>query len=85
MACGTPVAAFPVAGPLDVVGDSDGGVLDVDLRRAALRALEVPRERARARAEAFDRDRVACEFVAYLAPIARRGAAFVLPALGRLA
>jgi glycosyltransferase involved in cell wall biosynthesis len=85
MACGTPVAAFPVAGPLDVVGDSDGGVLDADLRRAALRALELPRERARARAEAFDRDRVASEFVAYLAPIARRGGALVLPALGRLA
>ena len=85
MACGTPVAAFPVAGPLDVVGASDGGVLDVDLRRAALRALEVPRERARARAEAFDRDRVAREFVAYLAPIARRDAALALPPLSRLA
>jgi glycosyltransferase involved in cell wall biosynthesis len=85
MACGTPVAAFPVAGPLDVVGASDGGVLDVDLRRAALRALEVPRERARARAEGFDRDRVAREFVAYLAPIARRDAALALPPLSRLA
>jgi glycosyltransferase involved in cell wall biosynthesis len=33
MACGTPVAAYPVAGPLDVVGSSDGGVLDDDCRR----------------------------------------------------
>lgn len=72
LACGTPVAAYPVAGPLDVVGDSDGGVLDADLGRAALRCLEIPRERARARALEFDRDRVACQFVSYLATI-RRG------------
>ena len=35
MACGTPVAAYPVAGPLDVVGDSGAGVLDEDLARPA--------------------------------------------------
>ena len=70
MACGTPVAAYPVAGPLDVAGDSDGGVLDADLGRAAVRALEVPRTRARVRAEHFDWDDVARRFVAHLAPIA---------------
>ena len=70
LACGTPVAAYPVEGPLDVVGSSDGGVLDDDLRSAALRSLAVPRERARARALEFDWDRVAREFVSYLAPIA---------------
>jgi glycosyltransferase involved in cell wall biosynthesis len=68
-ACGTPVAAYPVPGPLDVVGSSDGGVLDDDLRSAALRALDIPRERARARALAFDWDEVARQFVANLAPI----------------
>jgi glycosyltransferase involved in cell wall biosynthesis len=68
MACGTPVAAFPVAGPLDVVGDSDGGVLDEDLRAAALRALQVPRERARARALAFDWSAVCAQFVGHLVP-----------------
>ncbi len=72
LACGTPVAAFPVAGPLDVVGTSDGGVLDVDLRRAALRSLAVPRARARARADEFDWNRVRDQFVAHLAPIAPR-------------
>ena len=50
MACGTPVAAYPVPGPLDVVGSSPGGVLDLDLRAAALRALALPRDQARARA-----------------------------------
>lgn len=76
MACGTPVAAFPVAGPLDVVGTSDGGVLDADLRRAALRALEVPRDRARARALEFDWAEVCNQFVAFLVP-ARRGSSSV--------
>ncbi len=64
LACGTPVAAYPVVGPLDVIGDSDSGVLDRDLRVAALGALKIPRERARARALAFSRDRVAEEFLA---------------------
>jgi glycosyltransferase involved in cell wall biosynthesis len=85
MACGTPVAAVPVAGPLDVLGDSDGGVLDDDLRAAALAALEVPRERARARALGFDWTRVCAEFVAFLAPIGAGGAAdgaLIAPARG---
>ncbi|EDY86943.1 glycosyltransferase [gamma proteobacterium HTCC5015] len=38
MACGTPVAAFPVSGPLDVVNDGVTGVLDEDLSRAMTRA-----------------------------------------------
>jgi glycosyltransferase involved in cell wall biosynthesis len=51
MACGTPVAAYPVMGPKDVVGP--GGVLGEDLRAAALAAREVPRALARAQAERF--------------------------------
>jgi glycosyltransferase involved in cell wall biosynthesis len=85
LACGTPVAAFPVEGPLDVVGDSDGGVLDHDLRRAALRSLAVPRERARARAIEFDWERVASEFVSHLAPIERDAARAPLPSRQRFA
>ena len=53
MACGTPVAAFPVMGPLDVVADSPGGVLSEDLRAACLAALDCPRDAARAHAEGF--------------------------------
>jgi len=68
MACGTPVAAFPVAGPLDVVADSSGGVLDDDLRAAALRSLEVPRAQARARALAFDWHQVCRGFIEFLVP-----------------
>jgi glycosyltransferase involved in cell wall biosynthesis len=68
MACGTPVAAYPVAGPLDVVGGSLGGVLDLDLKRAALQALELPRSRARERALEFDWQPVCRQFIEHLVP-----------------
>lgn len=74
MACGTPVAAFPVAGPLDVVGASAGGVLHDDLRHAALAALGLPRSGALARARAFGWAPVAEQFVGHLVP-ARAGGA----------
>lgn len=48
MASGLPVAAFPVAGPRDVVGDTGAGVLDEDLRAAALSAIKIPRDLCRA-------------------------------------
>lgn len=43
LACGLPVAAYPVQGPLDVVGDAPVGALDEDLRAACLKALEIAR------------------------------------------
>jgi len=70
MACGTPVAAFPVAGPRDVVGTSAGGVLDADLRRACLAALDVPREAARAQAERFTWAAATRQFLCALQPVA---------------
>jgi glycosyltransferase involved in cell wall biosynthesis len=47
LACGTPVAAFPVTGPLDVIADHPVGALDTDLRSACLRALGISRETCR--------------------------------------
>ena len=47
MACGTPVAAFPVTGPIDVVVDGVNGALDGDLGRAVRRALTVDRAQCR--------------------------------------
>jgi glycosyltransferase involved in cell wall biosynthesis len=44
LACGTPVAAFPVAGPLDVLEQGVTGVMDADLRSACLGALELDRQ-----------------------------------------
>jgi glycosyltransferase involved in cell wall biosynthesis len=53
MACGLPVAAFPAPGPLDVIGGSTAGVLDPDLKVAAMAALRLSRQDARAHAEGF--------------------------------
>ena len=39
MACGVPVAAFPVPGPLDVIRDGSTGAMDEDLAAAVFRAL----------------------------------------------
>lgn len=45
MACGVPVAAFPVTGPKDVVLPGVTGCLNADLRQAALDALALDRGR----------------------------------------
>ena len=53
MACGLPVAAYPVTGPRDVIGASSAGALHEDLRTACLQALKLRREDALARAKLF--------------------------------
>lgn len=53
LACGLPVAAFPVMGPLDVIGRSECGCLDMNLQRAALGGLDISRESCRAYALTF--------------------------------
>jgi glycosyltransferase involved in cell wall biosynthesis len=63
LACGLPVAALPVPGPLDVIGASGAGVLDTDLRAACLAALEIPRERAREHALTFTWAKSARQFL----------------------
>lgn len=47
MACGVPVAAYPVNGPIDVVEHGVTGILDEDLGRAVAGALELAREPCR--------------------------------------
>ena len=47
LASGLPVAAFPVPGPIDVIGSGGAGVLNEDLRAACMEALAIPREAAR--------------------------------------
>src|SRR3712207_3942290 len=53
LASGLPVAAFPVTGPADVIGNSGCGVLKGDLREAALAALDISGERCRAYGRTF--------------------------------
>jgi glycosyltransferase involved in cell wall biosynthesis len=71
LACGVPVAAFPVTGPLDVIGASKAGCLNEDLRAAAISALQVSPDVCRARALELSWDRVVDQFLGYLAPIAK--------------
>lgn len=63
LACGVPVAAYPVTGPADVIGGAKVGVLDTDLRAAALAALEIDREACRAYALEFSWENCARQFV----------------------
>ncbi len=66
MACGTPVAAYPVQGPIDVVTDPRAGALDEDLRAACITALACPRDAARAHAERYSWPACAAAFRAGL-------------------
>lgn len=63
MACGLPVAAYPVEGPIDVIGSSDAGVLSQDLRAACLQAMEIPKDRPIARAAEFSWEKATGEFL----------------------
>jgi glycosyltransferase involved in cell wall biosynthesis len=68
MASGTPVAAYPVPGPLDVVRHGESGFLGEDLRAAALAALELDREAVRRHALGFSWQRATSEFLTHLRP-----------------
>jgi len=67
LASGTPVAAFPVPGPLDVIGANPVGVLDEDLQKAALAAMEIPAARCREYALKFSWQACTEQFLASLA------------------
>ncbi|HUO53914.1 MAG TPA: glycosyltransferase family 1 protein [Rhodoblastus sp.] len=53
LACGAPVAAFPVPGPIDVITDPRVGILSEDLRAACLGALALSREDCRVHAARY--------------------------------
>lgn len=73
LACGTPVAAYPVQGPLDVLGHSSVGVMHEDLRLAALAALKVDRRRCREFALARSWGVATQQFVALQRPFRMSG------------
>lgn len=62
MACGVPVAAYPVTGPIDLIDDGVTGALDADLARAAQRALSIDPRACRERALRSGWDACAHEF-----------------------
>ncbi len=69
LACGTPVAAYPVTGPLDVVTDPAVGALDEDLRAAAMAALQGDRGACRRHAERFSWAAASDAFLQNLVPL----------------
>ena len=68
MATGTPVAAYPVTGPIDIVPGSGAGVLDEDLKTACLAALTLSRETTAAHAQNYSWKAVSETFFNMLTP-----------------
>lgn len=69
MACGLPVAAYPVTGPLDIVEQGVTGVLLHNLRSAALEALHLDRQRCREAALQHSWERATQQFLGNLVPV----------------
>jgi len=71
LACGTPVAAFDVTGPRDILAGACGhvGAVGADLRLAALAALDADRAACRAHAERFSWRACAQSFLTHLVPL----------------
>ncbi len=68
MGTGTPVAAYPAHGPIDIIPGSGAGVIDDDLRTACLKCLEIDRKAVRAYAEQFSWRASAEQFLENLKP-----------------
>jgi len=86
LACGLPVAAFPVPGPADILGAEECGVhggtvrigaLDEDLAQAVSRALKADRSAAVAEARHYSWERCTDMFFDGLAQTCQREAASV--------
>ncbi len=63
LACGTPIAGFPVAATRDVAGTAPVAALDENLRAACLKALALSRTACRAHAETMSWDASARAFL----------------------
>jgi glycosyltransferase involved in cell wall biosynthesis len=68
LASGVPVAAYPVPGPLDVIGKSPAGVLAESLEEAARKAIGIPPETCRAHALSFSWQACTQQFLDNLSP-----------------
>lgn len=68
MACGVPVAAYPVEGPIDVVASGKSGSLHEDLQRACFGALAMDRAEVRQHALGFSWDAATQQFLQHLHP-----------------
>ena len=71
LACGVPVAAYPVPGPRDVIGNNPVGALDEDLKSAGLKALTISRAACRAFALTQSWEQSALQFISHCRPCPR--------------
>jgi len=70
LASGVPIAAFPVTGPKDVIGNNPIGVLGEDLRAACMQALWISRESCREFALRYSWENSARQFIAHARKVA---------------
>ena len=73
LACGVPVAAFPVTGPNDVIGGNPVGVLNEDLRVACIEALRISRAACRMFALRHSWESSARQFIGHVQKVATGG------------
>jgi glycosyltransferase involved in cell wall biosynthesis len=73
LSSGLPIAAFPVTGPKDVIGNHPVGVLSEDLRAACLGALQISRDECRAFALRYSWENSARQFISHLRRITANG------------
>ncbi|WP_034294288.1 glycosyltransferase family 1 protein [Herbaspirillum sp. RV1423] len=66
MACGVPVAAYPVEGPIDVVADGVSGALSEELDVACMDALQLSRDDVRAHALGYSWEAATQQFLQHL-------------------
>ena len=71
LASGVPVAAYPVPGPRDVIGNHPVGALDDDLAAACLKALRISRDACREFALTRSWESSARQFIAHCQPRGR--------------
>jgi glycosyltransferase involved in cell wall biosynthesis len=69
MACGVPVAAYPVEGPIDVVAHGKSGMLNDDLMRACFDALKLKRSVVREHALCYSWNAATQQFLKHLHPV----------------
>jgi glycosyltransferase involved in cell wall biosynthesis len=70
LASGVPVAAFPVTGPRDLIGNHPVGVVDTDLRVACMQAVWISRETCREFALRYSWENSARQFIAHAREVA---------------
>jgi glycosyltransferase involved in cell wall biosynthesis len=73
LASGVPIAAFPVTGPKDVVSNHPIGVLDDDLGRACIEALQLSRDACRKFALDYSWENSAQQFLGHMRKVAGGG------------